>query len=87
MIHGMNPKGNADPKWVQLCRLFCNCGFTVYSPYFESLASYKIEASQIDLVELCILALSETLLFVLQKLRVVSVSFSVGITLLGYGKN
>ena len=87
MIHGMNPKGNADPKWVQLCRLFCNCGFTVYSPYFESIASYKIEVSQIDLVELCVLALSENpLVCSAKKLKVVSVSFSVGIALLAAGR-
>ena len=66
-------------------RLFCNCGFSVFS-YLKALP-LKIEASQIDLVELCILALSENpLVCSANKLRVVSVSFSVGITLLAAGR-
>jgi pimeloyl-ACP methyl ester carboxylesterase len=83
MIHGMNPAGARDLRWIQLSRLFCSCGFTVYAPHFNSIAELKIEVQQVDIVEQTLLALAQKVSATsTENIKVVSVSFSVGVTLI-----
>ena len=87
MVHGMSSLGHLDPRWIQFSRLFCNCGFTVYAPKFDTIASFQMNSNQIDLIELCVLALCEQSdICSTQDLRIASVSYGVGITLLAAGR-
>lgn len=44
-VHGMSPYGNKDPRFINVCKSFAGCGFTVISPEFLDIKEFKIDPS------------------------------------------
>lgn len=58
-VHGLSPRGGADPRWVQLGRGFAALGFDVVHPHFPCVAGLRIEPAQLDRVEAAIAAVAD----------------------------
>jgi pimeloyl-ACP methyl ester carboxylesterase len=85
-VHGMSPKGEADPRWVQLARAFAAVGFTVLSPRFPCVAALRMEPAQVHRFGAAIdAAATDPALGAGGAVGLLSVSFSGGLALAAAG--
>lgn len=82
-VHGMTPRGNADPRMSALCRSLAACGFTVVSPLLSEVAACAITASTVDVIEGLVLAIAgDRSLSPSGRVSLFSASFSAGMAVI-----
>lgn len=82
VVHGMSPKGKADPRILSLCSALRKVGFRVLAPEITSIKHLKIEAAQVnELAELFQTIAEDDTLTPSAKLGVLAPSFSGAMSL------